>query len=270
MDDIESQLTKSVASLIPGELNVHVRVPLSRVPTLTMPTPLVTTYRQSALPGAAYYEKFADHIFVQNIDGPGNYMTFIFVKDRTETLTTAVPSLSRPLTEPHLWKTCLLQLGAIEDATTPLNAIIGGETVEIPRLYPRMRKLPGGIYPTEVDLLTYVSHRPFTRAEMGKLETQVTTQVTFHGVGLSINEDCMHGLVEFPETQTSGKVKTGFGTVDNPLAPNGRMVFPPTPMKKWRRYLFDQKHDFVEGEYRLQQLWANPPQGIRAILDSAN
>jgi hypothetical protein len=41
-------------------------------------------------------------------------------------------------------------------------------------------------------------------------------------------------------------------------------------MKKWRRYLFDQKHDFVEGEYRLQQLWANPPQGVRAILDSAN
>lgn len=270
MDSVESTLVKPVASLVPGRLNVHVRVPVTHVRQSIMPTPNVTTFTACELPGLTRYDEFGDHVFVQNIDGPGDgYMTFIFVEDRGTAMFDPVDSLSRPLTEPHLWKTCLLQLGAIEDATQPINVEIGGSVVEIPRLFGRMHKLPGGVYATDIDMLTFVGHRPFTREEMGKLETQVTTQVYWQGRNLTVNEDCMHGLIEFEETQTSGTVRSGWGTVDNPLVPAGKTIFPPTPMTKWRRYLFDQKHELVEGEYRLVQYWANPPRGVKRILDAA-
>ena len=146
---------------------------------------------------------------------------------------------------------------------------IGIVLESLQRLFGRMHLLPGGMYASEIEVETFVAHRPFTREEMGVLESQVTTRIHWQGRNLDINLDCLHGLVEFPETQTQGRVLGGFGTVDRPLQMTGKTVFPPTPMPKWKKYLFDQRHERVGEEWRLTNYWVNPPRGARHILGAA-
>lgn len=269
--NLEVQLVKPVAGLVTGRLNVELRVPVAVLYQRDMPEPLVTTFQACTLPCKDRLHEFGSHLFVSNADGPGEtYHTFKFVEVRTPAqIATAVPSLSYPDTQPHHWRDCLIELGAIEDASEPLNFESGGQTIEVPRLFGRMHLLPGGMYASEIEVETFVAHRPFTREEMGVLESQVTTRIHWQGRNLDINLDCLHGLVEFPETQTQGRVLGGFGTVDRPLQMTGKTVFPPTPMPKWKKYLFDQRHERVGEEWRLTNYWVNPPRGARHILGAA-
>jgi hypothetical protein len=269
MDSQEVQIAEPMASLIPGRLNLRFRVPKALTRQSDMPTPYVTTYAACELPNKIRVDEFGDHVFIADQDGPAGYHEFLFVEDRGDAIFEPVELLSIPKAEPHLWKDCLIQLGAISDATQPLNMQVNNTVVEVPRLFGRMHKLPGGVYATEIDVEVFVSHRPFTREEMGLLEAQVTTQIVWQGRNLSVNEDCLHDHVEFAETQTSGRVLSQWGTVNNPLTGAGKTVFPATSMKKWRRYLFDQKHELVAGQWRLTNYYANPPKSAKAILNMA-
>lgn len=271
MDSTEVQIVKPVAGLIPGRLNVELRVPVSVLYQNDMPTPNVTTFAQCSLPGKTRLDEFGDHVFVANADGPGqDYHTFTFVAARSDSeILTPVEALSYPDTQPHPWKDCLIELGALEDDSQPLTFESGGSVIEVPRLFGRMHLLPGGVYASEIEVETFVSHRKFTREEMGVLQTQVTTQIQWQGRNLTVNLDCLHGLVEFPETQTTGRPLSGWGTVNRPLTLTGKTIFPPTPMPKWTRHLYDQKHENVGGEWRLTNYWVNPPRGARRILGAA-
>lgn len=270
MDPQEVQIAEPAASPIPGVLALRFRVPKSVLLRSMMPTPLVTTYENSELPNRIRLDEFGSYVFSADQDGPAGYHEFLFVPARSaEEIATPVPSLSLPDTQPFPWKPCLIQLGALEDDTQPLTFESGGNTVEVPRLFGRMHLLPGGMYASEVETEVFVCHRPFTREEMGVLETQVTTRVQWQGRNLDVDLDCLHGLVEFPETQTSGRAVSGLGTVNNPLVLTGKTVFPPTPMPKWKRHLYDQKHEAVGGMYRLTNFWVNPPRGARRILGAA-
>jgi hypothetical protein len=180
-----------------------------------------------------------------------------------------VDALSVPLSEGHTWKPCLLELGALEDATMPLNFEVSGSTTEVSRLFGRMHLLPGDNYETDVDVETYVSERPFTRDELGRVENQVSTRLQWQGRNLTVDLDCLHGLVEFLETNTSGTPVNGWGTVNRPLVLNGKTVYPPTPMTKWRRYCYKATHTLEGGMWVLRRYFANPPAGARPILNAA-
>ncbi len=257
-----------VSTPIPGVLGWRFMVPKSLVRSAIMPTPHVTTFSACDLPGKIKVHEYGTHVFVGDEDADG-YHAFLFMPNRDATRLVKVDALSYPITDDHVWKPCLLELGALEDATMPLNFEVGGTTTEVSRLFGRMHLLPGGNYQTEIDVETYISERPFTRDEMGYVENQVTTRLQWQGRNLTVDLDCLHGLVEFPETNTSGTLVYGLGTVERPLSLNGKTVFPPTTMKKWRRYLFRQQHEPVGGMWRLTKFYANPPSGAKKILDLA-
>jgi len=271
MDPQEVQIAEPVASPIPGVLALRFRVPKSKLRQAIMPTPLETTYLECQLPGRIRLDEFGSYVFSSDQDGSAGYHEFLFVPERSAAeIATPVPSLSHPDTQPFPWKPCLIQLGALEDDTQPLTFEAGpGTSVQVPRLFGRMHLLPGGMYASEIETEVFVAHRPFTREEMGVLETQVTTRLQWQGRNLDVDLDCLHGLVEFPETQTSGRAVSGLGTVNNPLVLTGKTVFPPTPMPKWKRHLFDQRHEPVGGMWRLTNQWVNPPRGARRILGAA-
>ena len=267
-DNIETTPGIPVSTPIPGVLGWRFYVPKTDLRQAMMPTIYETTYAACSLPNKVRLDEFGEHVFCGDED-EGMYHTFLFMPDRSTSRTTVIPSLSPPISQEHYWKSCLLELGALEDATQPLNFEVGGVTTEVPRLFGRMHLLPGGNYASEIDVETFVSDRPFTREEMGRLEEQVTTRLQWQGRNLSVDLDCLHGLVEFPETNESGTPLSGWGTVNKPLVLNGKTVYPPTSMPKWRRYLFRQSHELVGGMWRLTNYYANPPAGARKILNAA-
>lgn len=268
MDKLEPIIATPMSTPIPGVLALRVRVAKTHITQAMMPTPNVTTYANSALPTRDRADEFGSHIFAADED-EGNYHAFMFVPNRSETRGTKVDALSVPLSDDHHWKPCLVELGALEDVTQPLTFETGGSVAEVPRLFGRMHLLPGGMYATEIDVETFVSDRPFTREEMGRLEEQVTTQIAWQGRNLNVNLDCLHGEVTFPETQESGIPVDGLGTKNAPKMLRDKIVFPPTSMPKWRRYLFKQDHATQGGMWILRNYWANPPRGARKILNLA-
>lgn len=268
MDQLEPTLVKPMATPIPGVLGCQVLVAKSVLRQSMMPTPLVTTFTTSALPIKYRLDDFGDHVFVADEDA-GEYHAFTFVPNRDADRLTKVEALSYPMADDHAWKPCLIELGVLEDASQPLTFEKSGAVQEVERLFGRIHLLPGGMYATEIDVETFVSDRPFTRDEMGRLEEQVTTQIVWQGRNLNINLDCLHGRVTFKETQTEATPVYGMGTDNAPKYLKDEIVFPPTSMPKWRRYLFKQEHRPVAGMWMLTNYYANPPRGARKILQLA-
>lgn len=268
MDTIEPTLAIPMSTPIPGVLGLRVKVAKTVLQQRMMPTPNVTLYRNSELPTRERVDEFGDYVFTADED-EGMYHAFSFVPDRSTTRTTKVEALSYPLADDHPWKPCLIELGALEDATQPLSFEASGNVVEVPRLFGRMHLLPGAMYATEIDVETFVSDRPFTREEMGRLEEQVTAQINWQGRNLTVNLDCLHGGLEFPETQTNATPFYGLGTKNAPRMLKAKVVYPPTSMTKWRRYLFKQEHRPVGGMWMLTNFYANPPRGARKLLNLA-
>ena len=269
-DTQESQQCIPIASLIPGRLNVLIRVPKSTLRTTWASNliPFTTTYRTAPFAARDRVGEFGDMIFVTDDDGTDGYHHYYFVEARTAAQKIVkIDALSRVDVIPKSWDTCLLSLGALTDSTEPLNVSLGGVTQDLPRLFGRHAILPGGMYATEIDIEVYVSHEPFTR-DFFDLVSPVPTTVSWDDRNLRGSLTCLHDLVEFPETQTGATVLDSWGTVKKRLVLGEKRVFPATNPPRWTSHVYDIQHTPKANMFQLTKYRCHPPRGARKILQA--
>lgn len=272
MDTLEPSLFKPIASLIPGEVGFVFRVPDSEIGKFTMPVPFVTTYADFEGPNKLKLGEYhwADMIFTHNETGPGEYMSFYFHEDRRQRFGTKVGTLSYPDNRPHTWPNVMVHLSAVEDPTQPLTLEVGGEVVEVPRLFERLYKIPESTLSTDIDVEVFVSNKPFPR-QMVKTDIPVPGEVRWRDRNISGELVCLHPYLEFAETQTGGTRLSGWGTTrsKSPMGSSTKRVYKPTLHTTWKPHVHraDPRLDEETGLWMLTRELVLVPQGFAAIKD---
>jgi hypothetical protein len=275
MDDLEPSIFKPIASLIPGEVGFVFRVPDSRIGTFEMPTPGVTSYQDFKGPGKVRTHEYhwADMIFTHNETGPGSYHSFYFHEDRRTLRQTPVSSLSKALNRPHKWDNVIVFLGALEDATQPLTLEVGGETVELARLFERLYKLPESVISSDIDLEVFISNTPFPRT-MVRTDIPVPGEVRWRDRNISGGIVALHPYIEFAEQQTGASKMLNWGTVRSrsPMGSTSRRVYKETNQVTWQDHVItaDVSQDPQTGLHVLRRETVRVPDGFQQIKDLSN
>lgn len=275
MEELEPALFKPIASLIPGQVGFVFRVPDSEIGKFTLPTPFVTTYADFEGPGRLRRGEYHwdEMIFTHNETGPGNYMSFYFHEDRSGSFATKVGALSYPDNQPHTWDNVLVHLSAIEDPTQPLTFEVGGEVLELPRLFERYYKVPESTLSTDIEVEVFVSHKQFPRP-MVKTDIPVPGHVRWSDRNARGDLICLHGHVEFPELQTGGARVPGWGTTKSrsPMGSFSRRVYKPTNHPTWKNHIrrATPRQDPETGLWVLTRERVLVPAGFDAIKQLSN
>ena len=273
MDNQEPTHFQPEPSLHPGKLAFQFLVPRTRMRQDMMPTPYVTTYANCLLPNKVKMQEgtWRDYVFTDLESYGADHLAFRFVPVITDTeRETPIAGGSVTTWEKHPWDNWLVQLGAIEDDTQPLNVIVDNATVEIARLFGRYFKVPGGLYTSRIRVDTYVSHEEFPADMLNDVLSPVPTEVRWSHRNLQGSMECLHDLIEFEETQTSGAVLDGWGTVNNPLIMGDKSVFPATNPPGWTSHYFKAEQTMpMNGMRRLTKYWVDVPEAFEEIQNAA-
>jgi hypothetical protein len=257
----------------PGEVNFVVRVPNVVVSGPKMPVPGVTRYKDFPFTVRARNNEAwtQDYVFAFNrMGGPtgegdgGNLHEFVFTRARSlAEMQVPVACLTHTTSMPHLWHPVIQRMGFIEDATQPLALQVGNEVVNVPRVFERFYKLPGGVYATEALIETFLSAVPFPHSLM-KLDIPVPTTVSWQVRNSSDSVVCLHPHIRFLETQTSGRVMEGMGTYERPIVMNQVQDFPATNHVTWQAHVADEDVNYEEGVWRMVRTTLRPP-GVKRM-----
>lgn len=275
MDPLEPTLFQPIPSLIPGEVGFIFRVPGTEIGKFTMPVPNVTTYAAFEGPNKLRVHEYhwAEMVFTHNDDGGSGYHAFYFHEARTQAqVQRAVPSLSTPDNRPHRWDAVLVYLAALEDPTQPLTLEVGGEVVEVPRLFERLYKIPEMVLSTDIDVEVFVSNQPFTRA-MVKTNIPVPGEVRWRDRNISGELVCLHPYLEFTEVQTGASRLTGWGTTRSrsPMGNFSRRVYRPTNHTQHQDHVISASPRRSDnGQWMLTRETVRVPEGFQMIKDLSN
>lgn len=261
----------------PGVPDFVVRVPASLIRGDRMPIPGVTTYRDFpyATKSRANENWTADYVYVyETISGSAKehegsvIWEFYFTKNRGEELFREPISFRTDnTTRPHQWDDVLLRMGFIQDASQPLTLEVGGERVEVPRLFDRYWHLPGGVYASKMKIEVFLNHEAFPE-DMFLLDIPVPTTVSWDMRNKRGSIKCLHPHIRFPETQTSGQVLPDAGTIEKPLIITGFQDFPATNHKTWIQHVADEDVTQIRGVRRLVRTTVLPP-GVKKIKNAS-
>lgn len=271
MDQVEQAPFEPMSSPEVGVFDFVVRIPKSAVKGGVRLVPGVTTYKTFPFAQRARCNEgwAQNYVFVFDQDGAVGWHEFYFTLNRLgSALTTPVASLSLPAApQPHLWPDVMLRMGFIEDASTPLTYEVSGAIVNVPRLFLRYWKLPGGVIASMMRVETFLSPRPFPRS-MFQLDVPVATTVTWDMRNLSGSFTGLHPEVRFAETQTEGRVLQDAGTVGQPITIQGYQIFPATNHPQWQQHVCDEVPSQERGVYKLVRTTVEPP-AVQQIENSA-
>jgi diadenosine tetraphosphatase ApaH/serine/threonine PP2A family protein phosphatase len=238
-----------------------------------------TTYRQfAALPGvenARVDEPAGDNktlgdnwVFSHHQSGPGTLHTFNFVGTRTNLeRQQPVTALSYVTSDVYPWPDVLKSLWFIEDPSMPIETVVNGKAVYLPRLFRRMNWDRGGSLPTLFRVQVFCSHQPFPESFFA-LDVPVPGGVWWdmrNSQG-SIPE-CLHDYIEFPESQPQGRVFFGAGTVRQPFSFGQKTIFPATNHTDWRNHVCYEHVEQIRGVYMLERREALVPRGRKKLIN---
>lgn len=243
--------------------------------------PQVTTYREfTALPRMERMrvdeqvlpdKTLGDDWVYTHHQQAGNSMhLFTFVMMRTDVeAQTAIPALSYSTSDQFLWHDVLLSLNFVEDPAMPIEVVVDGKPVELPRVFPRMDRYSGGNFTTVFRVEMFVSHKPFKETQF-RLDIPVPTPVSWALRNSSKNlGPCLHPKLVFPETQPRGRLLFGAGTVDVPYTFGQDTIIPATNHLNWRNHVCQENVQQVNGLYIMERRTAVVPRGRRREINAA-
>ena len=267
-----------IPSAQPGVADFVVRVPSTSIRGDKMPVPGVTTYRDFPYaPRSRSAEAWTkDYVFVhdelagrsdEQAEGPALW-EFYFTQNRGDDLfRNPITFLTDNGTMPHPWDDVILRMGFIEDPTQPLTLEVGGEVVEVPRLFERYWQLPGGTYASKTKTEVFLSHEAFPE-DFFLLDIPVPTVVSWNMRNASGRLRCLHPHMRFQETQTGGRVLADAGTIESPLLITGYQDFPATNHPRWMNHVCDEDVSQIRGVRRCVRKTVWPP-GIKRIKNAS-
>jgi len=266
-----------IPSMQPGVADFVVRVPSTAIRGDKMPKPGVTTFKTFPYaPRARSSEAWTrNYVFVHDElagnsgepDSP-QLWEFYFTQNRGEDLfRNPIEFLTDSGTMPHPWDDVILRMGFIEDPTQPLTMEVGGQIVEVPRLFERYWQLPGGTYASKTKTEVFLNHEAFPE-DFFLLDIPVPTVVSWNLRNASGRLKCLHPDISFVETQTGGRVLPDAGTVGNPIQLKQIQEFPGTNHPTWMPHVCDEDVSQVRGVRRCVRKTVWPP-GIKRIKNAA-
>lgn len=241
-------------------------------------TPQVTTYREWAqLPGleGGRVEEPAgtgktlgdDWVYSHHSSGGGGYHHFTFTAKRTPAEAgRPIPALSYTTSDVYPWPDVLLSLRFVQDYGDPIETIVNGRAVYLPKLKRRLNMIEGGSYPSFVRVRVYASHKPFPETLLN-LDVPVTGSIWWD---LHPNQEgsipaCLHPYLEFPETVKNGGLLFGAGTTTVAYQFGQKAEFPATNHQDWRDHIFGINHQWVNGVWMLETREVLVPRGRRKL-----
>lgn len=261
----------------PGVPDFVVRIPSSKIHGDRMPVPGVTTYANfpfvtSTRRNEAWTQ---DYVYVyENIAGSSRQpdgsllWEFYFTKNRGDSLfREPITFRTENTTKPHPWEDVILRMGFIEDPTQPLNVMVGGDVVEVPRLFDRYWQLPGGVYASKMKVEVFLNHEAFPE-DMFLLDIPVPTTVSWDMRNKRGKLRCLHPHMRFRETQTGGRVLPDAGTIERPILITGYQDFPATNHQTWITHVCDEDVSQIRGVRRLVRTTVTPP-GVKRIKNAS-
>ena len=273
MDAQEPVLFRPEPTLHPTKLGFVFLVPITRLRQDMVPTPWVTTYGTCSLPNRERLSEppWKDHVFAEMEPVGGDHIGFRFVPVLTAAeRETPIAGGTNVEWVKHPWDDWIVQLGALEDATQPINVEVAGVVVDVPRLFGRYYKLPGGLYTSRVTTEIYVSHEQFPDEMLNDVVSPVPTEVRFSSRNLQGSFTALHDDIEFEETQTSATVLDGWGTINHPLLKGEKSVFPATSPPGWIPHVFSAQQSLPQnGMRRLVKQRVDVPQGVEELVNVA-
>ncbi len=242
-----------------------------------MPIPGVTKYSDFPFATKSRHNEAwtQDYIYVyESIGGSSRQpdgsllWEFYFTKNRGDNIfREPITFRTDNTTKPHAWDDVILRLGFVEDATQPLTVEVGGEIVEVPRLFERYWQLPGGVYASKMKVEVFLNHEAFPE-DMFLLDTPVPTTVSWNMRNARGRLKCLHPHIRFRETQNGGRVLADAGTIENPILLNGYQNFPATNHSTWIQHVADEDVSQVRGVRRMVRTTVFPP-GVKKIKNAA-
>lgn len=264
----------------PGKYAFAVMVTQEKVTAeiLAALTPQVTTYREFAAlrgmengrveePAGSGKKLGDDWVYSHHGGGGGGYHNFTFTAKRTDAEAgKPIPALSYTTSDVYPWPDVLQSLRFVQDFGDPIETIVDGKAIYIPKLKRRLNMIEGGSYPSFVRVNVYASHKPFPET-MLNLDVPVTGSIWWD---LHPNQEgsipaCLHPYLEFPETVTSGGLLFGAGTTGVAYQFGQKAEFPATNHLDWRDHIFGVNHQQVNGVWMLETREVVVPRGRRRL-----
>jgi hypothetical protein len=167
----------------------------------------------------------------------------------------------------------MVYLAALEDTTQPMTLEVGGQVVEVGRLFERLYKIPEMVVSSDFDVEVFVSNKPFPRA-MVQTNVPVPGEVRWHDRNIEGSLVCLHDYVEFAEVQTGASKLFGWGTTrsTSPMGNTGRRVYEATNMTGPEDHVVaaSPRYDADSGQWMLTRETVRVPAGFEEILDVSN
>lgn len=196
---------------------------------------------------------------------------FFFAKVRTdaERVVPIAPASWKLL--PFRWDTVLKKLFA-QEGSIPLSGVnVNGDLVTAENWQTKVRLKPGGIYPTWHRTRMYLSEKPWPRASKVKVPLPASIHWDLDGLvgGLP---SVLHPGVVVENSNVSGAIKSGFGTVDTDHGSEFvQQNYPPTNMVDWVKHVIEDDRQKVVGhlmELRIVVDVLPPDERIRDVLSA--
>lgn len=266
------------STVVNGVSDFVVRVPSTVVRGDKMPVPGKTTYKQfpyqaRSRSGESWTK---DYVFVHAQPGGGSgepdsplLWEFYFAPGRPLQNAGKVPVKVKThfSAKPHPWPNVIQRMGFLEDATQPLSYEIGGQRVNVGRLFGRFWKIPGNAYASKMHVRVYLANEPFPES-MIRLNIPVPTVVAWQMRNDSGSIECLHPLIRFKETQVNATVMPDCGTVEHPLLLRETQEFPATNHPTWIPHVCDVDVYEDRGVWVMVEKFVKVP-GMKRIKNSA-
>ena len=275
LDQQEDIFVQPVPSSRPGELGFRFHVPLTVLfdkPPLTVNE---TTFTQAAatLPNASYmHHKLAGHdikdfVFKGWENGPQGYLSAIFHRSPTAAETAAaIPSLTDTFSIEKDWPPVLVHLAAREDPSMPIVVEIGGNLVEMPRLFEDVYYLPGGRYSCEATTEVYMSLHSFPKRLL-RTDVPVPKLVRWNERNIQGSIEALHPRLTFTTDNQSGDFLPHWGTERAPPRAGRRRIIPATNHTIWKMHCDSvQVTTTDDGQKMLKRRTVKPPEGVSKVF----
>ena len=193
---------------------------------------------------------------------------FFFARIRTdeERITPIAPASWKK--QPFRWDTVLKRLWAQESQMPLSGADAEGNFQSIEQWQTKVRLKPGGVYPTWFRTRYFLSEKPWGKASEQVVPVTDSIHWDLDGLVGGI-PNVLHPGVVIENTNTSGRVKEGFGTVDQDHGSELVLSeYPPTPMTDWVDYVVQDDRQKVVGQLMELRIVVDvfPPDEVRQLL----
>jgi hypothetical protein len=206
-----------------------------------------------------------DHFVYTHWEPAGGLCAFNFVQLRSATeISTPIPGKSYLTTDAMYWHSVMSDLYFEESRVEFDEFIINNQRKLLARVKAKMDSVPGGNFPTRLQVEFFASHKPFPD-DFFQLDVPVPSLVQWHVRNESGSQTCLHPRIEFSDNVTAGPILPNCGAVGKAHQSGQPTIFPATNHTTWKNHVCYENVQQVQGLYFMERRTAYVPRGMKKL-----